>query len=93
MPAADFETDHDTLYTKGTTGVMIENILKGDSDDADRGILDIYAASYAKLPDGTVLVSDGEIAYSLYDILLLLKTQNAAAFQSFTEAYNITSWF
>ncbi|MBR4864738.1 MAG: hypothetical protein IKU07_09185 [Oscillospiraceae bacterium] len=93
MPTADFETDEDTLYTKGTTGVLVNNILKGDPEDADRSILDIYAASYAKLPDGTVLVSDGEIAYSLYDILLLLKTQNAAAFQSFTEAYNIASWF
>ena len=93
LPGTDFETDEDTLYTKGTTGVIIENILKGDADDADRAIQDIYAASYVKLKDGTVLTSDEEIAYSLYDILLLLKDQNPEAFQSFVSTWQIENWF
>ena len=93
QPGADFETDADTLYTTGTNGVIIENILKGDAEDADRAIMDIYAASYAKLPDGTVLTSDETIAYSLYDVLLLLQQQNPAAFESFLQTHNIASWF
>ena len=93
MPGADFATDADTLYTKGTTGVLVNNILTGDAEDADRAIMDIYAASYVKLPDGTVLVSENEVAYSLYDILLLLQTQNPEAFHRFVNNYNIQSWF
>ncbi len=93
LPGTDFETDEDTLYTKGTTGVLVSNILKGDSGDADRAIADIYAASYVKLPDGTVLVSDNEVAYSLFDILWILKDQNPEAFQTFVNTYNIENWF
>ena len=93
LPGADFETDADTLYTTGTNGVIIENILKGDFEDADRAIMDIYAASYVKLSDGTVLTSDEIIAYSLYDVLLLLQEQNPEAFESFVTTYNIASWF
>ena len=83
MPTADFATDEDTLYAKGTTGVMIENILKGDSEDADRAIMDIYAAAYVKLSDGTVLMSENEVAYSLFDILMILKDQNPQAYTDF----------
>ena len=90
MPTADFATDADTLYTTGTNSVLIQNILKGD---ADRAIMDIYAASYVKLPDGTVLVSTEEVAYSLYDILLILQSQDPAAFETFCTAYNLTNWF
>ena len=93
MPTADFMTDEDTLYTTGTTGVMIQNILTGDTEDADRAIMDIYAASYVVLPDGTVLVSDAEVAYSLYDILLILKDQNPEAFNNFCTTWNISTWF
>ena len=93
MPGADFETDADTLYATGTTGVLVNNILKNDGDDADRAIMDIYAASYVKLPDGTVLTSENEVAYSLFDVLAILQTQNPEAFQSFVETHNITSWF
>ncbi len=93
LPGADFETDEDTLYAKGTTGVLVSNILKGDSDDADRAIADIYAASYVKLPDGTVLVSENEVAYSLFDILWILKDQNPEAFQTFINTHNIANWF
>ena len=45
LPGVDFETDGDTLYTEDTNGVMIQNILKGDTEDPDRAIMDIYAAS------------------------------------------------
>ena len=72
---------------------MIQNILKGDTEDADRAIMDIYAASYVKLPDGTVLTSDAEVAYSLYDILLILKDQNPTAFNDFCTTWNISTWF
>lgn len=93
MPGADFETDEDTLYAAGKHGVLVQNILKGDGQDADRGIMDIYAATYVKLPDGTVLVSDREVAYSLYDILTVLQTQNPEAFASFCKLWNIETWF
>ena len=88
MPAADFETDEDTLYATGTHGVLVQNILRGDSDDADRAIMDIYAASYVKLPDGTVLVSEETVAYSLFDILTILKTQNPKAYNDFVNTWN-----
>ena len=93
MPGSDFETDEDTLYTTGTNSVVIENILKGDAEDADRAIADIYAVSYVKLSDGTVLVSDATVAYSLYDVLLLVRDQYPDAFESFVETHNIESWF
>jgi len=93
LPGADFETDADTLYTVGTNSVVIQDILKGDANDADRAIADIYAASYVKLKDGTVLTSNENIAYSLYDVLLLVKEQYPDAFESFVETHNIESWF
>lgn len=93
LPGADFATDEDTLYTTGTSSVLIENILKGDPEDADRAIMDIYAVSYVKLPDGTVLVSNTEVAYSLYDILTVLQTQNPETFAGFCELWNIQNWF
>ena len=82
LPGADLETDENTLYASGKHGVMVTNILKGDSDDADRAIMDIYAASYIKLKDGTVITSDENVAYSFYDILMLLKAQNPAAYET-----------
>ena len=92
MPGADFENDTDTLYAVGTTGVMIENILLGDKEDVDRAIMDIYAASYVKLSDGTVLTSDTEIAYSLYDVLLQLKETDPDALRAFITQWNIQDW-
>ena len=93
LPGADFETDEDTLYATGSNGVLVQNILKGDGEDPDRGITDIYAASYVKLQDGTVLVSDENVAYSLYDVLLLIRAQNPDALNSFLTKWNIESWF
>ena len=88
MPGADFETDEDTLYAAGTNSVLVQNILKGDTEDADRAITDIYAASFVKLPDGTVLVSEETVAYSLFDILMILKTQNPTAYNDFVNTWN-----
>ena len=82
LPGADFETDEDTLYATGNHGVMVRNILKGDAEDADRAIMDIYAASFIKLQDGTVLTSAAPVAYSLYDILMLLKTQTPEVYET-----------
>ena len=93
LPGTDFETDTDTLYTTGTTGVMVQNILKGDSEDADRGIMDIYAASYVKLNDGTVLTSDENVAYSLYDVLLLVGKVEPDELDAFVKQYHIENWF
>ena len=88
MPTADFAADEDTLYATGTNSVLVQNILRGDSEDADRAITDIYAASFVKLPDGTVLVSENEVAYSLFDILMLLKEQNPQAYETFVNTWN-----
>jgi len=93
LPGTDFETDADTLYTTGTNSVVIGNILTGDTEDVDRAIVDIYAVSYIKLKDGTVLVSDATVAYSLYDVLLLVREQYPDAFQSFCKTHNIENWF
>ena len=93
LPGSDFETDEDTLYATGSNGVLVRNILTGDSEDADRGIMDIYAASYVKLQDGTVLVSDENVAYSLYDVLLLIREQSPDALNNFLTKWNIQSWF
>ena len=93
LPGADFETDADTLYCAGTNSVVIENILKGNAEDADRAIMDIYAVSYVKRKDGTVLVSDANIAYSLYDVLLLVRDQYPDEFADFVETHNIENWF
>ena len=88
LPGTDFATDADTLYTTGTNSVLIQNILKGDAEDADRAIMDIYAASYVKLSDGTVLMSENEVAYSLFDILMILKDQNPQAYTDFVNNWN-----
>lgn len=93
LPGADFATDADTLCCAGTNSVVIENILRGDTEDADRAIMDIYAASYVKLADGTVLTSDGNVAYSLYDVLLLVRDQYPDAFTDFCKTHNIENWF
>ncbi|MBR4863922.1 MAG: hypothetical protein IKU07_05035 [Oscillospiraceae bacterium] len=87
LPDADFETDADTLYSVGNHGVMVQDILKGDAEDADRAVMDIYAASYVKLKDGTVLTSTENIAYSFYDILMLLKAQNQSAYESLIQLW------
>ena len=87
LPGDDFETDADTLYAVGKNGVMISNIIKGDAEDADRAIMDIYAAAFVKLKDGTILTSDEVVAYSFYDVLMIMKTQNPAAYKSYIQKW------
>jgi len=93
LPGSDFETDADTRYCADTNSVIIENILTGDAEDPDRAIRDIYAASYVKLKDGTILTSDANIAYSLYDVLLLMRDQYPDEFAGFVKTHNIENWF
>ena len=87
LPGTDFETDADTLYSVGNYGVMVQNILKGDNEDADRAIMDIYAASYVKLKDGSVLTSAENVAYSLFDVLMLLKEQDLAKYEALIQMW------
>ena len=84
MPGADFATDGDTLYTafdkasfvsgQAQTSVLIQNIIKSGADNATRGAMPIYAAPYAVLKSGAVVVgvdnkSEGGVAYSMADVL------------------------
>ncbi|MBR4864513.1 MAG: DUF4886 domain-containing protein [Oscillospiraceae bacterium] len=83
MPGSDFASDEDTLYTafaadsfvsgEAKTGVMIENILRKDGDNWERGLQSIYAAAYAVLDDGTeegtVIMGNQNVGYSMADVL------------------------
>ena len=40
-----------------------------------------------KLPDGTVLVSEATVAYSLFDILMILKETNPQAYENFVNTW------
>ncbi len=76
MPGGDFATDADTLYTVATgiasgetvTGALVRNIVAAGENNASRGEMPIYAATYAVLSDGTTLLGD-TAACSLIDIL------------------------
>ena len=96
LPTEKFETDSNCLYTQysadtlvsgGTkTGAIIQGILDAE-DTAYRndknGRMPIYARSYVKLTDGTVIMSDTGAAESLHSAMTqldqLLKTNNAAS--------------
>ena len=93
MPGADFATDPDCLYTvlSGDTmvsgeckaSVMINGIMDEALQSVDnqaRGEMPIYATAYAKLDDGTVLLSDragtqDDVAFSLYSIMATMDQQ------------------
>ena len=78
MPDVDFATtpgchysryDGATLQNGATrTGVIIKNIMNeslSSEDNQKRGQMPVYATAYIRLTDGTVLVDNGGIAYSL----------------------------
>ena len=75
MPGEDLLADSDTLYTVGdfdSNSVLIENIFSPEDsldENALRGEMPVYAAAYARLADGTVLVGEKTAAYSLYSLL------------------------
>ena len=99
MPGADFMApDSTSLWTrfasgqlengKPMTSVMISNILSAAADKNDeRGKSKIYAAPYVILNDGTVLVSDTEVAYSLYDVMKKADEQAYEANKEALEAF------
>jgi len=76
MPGADFAKDADTLYTVSSnltagaanTGVLVENIVAADGNNAARGAMPVYATTYATLADGTVLLGDSA-SYSLQQLM------------------------
>ena len=85
MPGENFATDDDTLYTtmdgssfvsgQAQTSAIIQNILTAEGNNGTNGQTEIYAAAYAVMEDGTVVVGDdrnvteGGVSYSLYDVL------------------------
>ena len=82
MPGDDFMTDSDTLYTQfeaaelvggsQKSGALIAGIMKQErSSDLNSayGQMPIFAASYLIMKDGTVVISENEIAYSLRDMM------------------------
>lgn len=64
-----------TAFENGTpkTSAMIQGIMKSEGRTAELnntyGTMPIYAKAYITLTDGTTLVSNDNIAYSLYDVM------------------------
>ena len=85
MPGENFATDADTLYTvmdgkslvsgEPVTSAIIQNIFTEGGDNDTNARRDIYAATYAVMNDGTVIVGDdsrlaqGGVDYSFLDVL------------------------
>jgi hypothetical protein len=60
MPVAD-GSDPNSLWSAGTTSVMVKNILKAnlkDTSNQNRAAMSIYARAYVELEDGTYVYSD-----------------------------------
>ena len=99
MPGADFMAPGSTaLWTrfapaqlengKPMTSVMIANIFSAAADNnGERGQRKIYAAPYVVFHDGTTLVSDTEVAYSLYDVMKKADEQAYEANKEALEAF------
>jgi hypothetical protein len=72
---------------KPMTGCIIGNILKTGADNENRANIKIYATTYVQLADGTLILGQGNTAYSLYDIMKVLDetayTANAEALEAF----------
>jgi hypothetical protein len=102
MPGADFMSEGSgALWTqfapaalkngKPMTSVMISNILSPSAANNDsRGKSKIYATPYIRLIDGTVLVSETQVAYSLYDVMKKADTQAYEANKAALEAFYLT---
>ena len=74
------------------TGAMIENIFKeGEKYNDVRGRTSVFGATYLALTDGTVLISDNFVNYSLYDLMKLLDesayAQNEEALNGFYQQW------
>lgn len=60
LPVAD-GSDPGSLWTKGTTSVLIKNILSDkveDSSNQNRAAMPIYARAYVELADGSYIYGD-----------------------------------
>ncbi|MBR4864046.1 MAG: DUF4886 domain-containing protein [Oscillospiraceae bacterium] len=82
MPGLDFMTDEDTLYTTfdaatlvggaKKSGVLINGIMKdsrGSDLNSAYGQMPVFAASYLVMKDGTVILGENQVAYSLRDVM------------------------
>jgi len=96
LPDADFRDDQATLYTQFTksefvvgserSGVLIKDILEeGATNNTSRSKRDIYAAAYIVFKDGSVAITDDNIAYSLYDAATIV-AQNPETFATSVQA-------
>jgi hypothetical protein len=99
MPDAGFMGENSTaLWTqfastalkngKPMTSVMIANIFSASAtNNGERGKDKIYAAPYIRLTDGTLLVSETEVAYSMYDVMKKADEQVYEANKEALEAF------
>jgi len=81
MPDSNFTSDDANLWTTYTkeafqsgaakTGAVISGIMSAETPDEnnDRGRQPVYAKAYVTFTDGTSLVSNDNIGYSLYDVM------------------------
>lgn len=93
MPAADFLTDADTLYTvSAANGALIKNILSPDAKDNHlRGKTPIHGAAYVTLSDGSTVIGGKTASISLYDLVTYLEGSNNAKWKDQREAF-IAKW-
>jgi hypothetical protein len=102
MPGADFMSEGSgALWTqfapaalkngKPMTSVMIANIFnRSVGNNAERGKMKVYAAPYVIFADGTTLISDTEVGYSLYDVMKKADAEAYEANKAALEAFYLT---
>jgi len=81
------------------TGALIADVLKANEKYNDvRGRTSVFGATYLALTDGTVLISDNCVNYSLYDVIKLLDengyAQNRDALDAFYKQWKdvLSGW-
>ena len=81
------------------TGALIANVLKeGERFNDVRGRTSVFGATYLALADGTILVSEDSVNYSLYDVMKALDetayAQNADALNAFYNTWKdvLSGW-
>ena len=81
------------------TGALIADVLKANEKYNDvRGRTSVFGATYLALTDGTVLISDNCVNYSLYDVVKLLDengyAQNRDALDAFYKQWKdvLSGW-
>lgn len=89
LPKENFKTSNGNLYTvydqsefvvgSERTGVLISNILSENADNNFRSRKPVYAAAYIEFKDGSVAITDDNIAYSFYDTATIV-SQNPETF-------------